>query len=246
MFNMKNHLGIGIAAVAVVIASWILGYAFMHRNQSDNTIAVTGLGEKDFVADLIVWNGSFSRKSTDLQAAYSQLDSDRQQITQYLQSKGIDSKEMVFSAVDIQKQFDENYNSETGVRTSTFTGYDLSQTVSIESKNVAKVEELSRQVTELINKGIEFESRAPNYYYTKLADLKKQMISDATKDARERAQNIAEKADADLGKLKKASMGVIQITGKNSAEDYSWGGAFNTTSKEKTASITIKLEYEVD
>ena len=72
------------------------------------------------------------------------------------------------------------------------------------------------------------------------------MIADATKDARQRAEKIAENADASLGKLKKATMGVIQITAPNSNEDYSYGGTFNTSSKEKEASITIKLEYQVD
>ena len=41
-------------------------------------------------------------------------------------------------------------------------------------------------------------------------------------------------------------MGVFQITGQNSNEDYSYGGAFNTSSRTKTASITIKIDYGVD
>jgi hypothetical protein len=71
------------------------------------------------------------------------------------------------------------------------------------------------------------------------------MIADATKDAKERAEKIAENAGSSLGNLKKATMGVIQITAPNSNEDYSYGGTFNTDSKEKEASITIKLEYQV-
>jgi len=72
------------------------------------------------------------------------------------------------------------------------------------------------------------------------------MIENATKDAKERAEKIAINAGSSLGDLKNASMGVIQITAKNSAEDYSWGGSFNTSSKLKTASITIRLEYTID
>ena len=65
-------------------------------------------------------------------------------------------------------------------------------------------------------------------------------------DAKERAEKIAENAGSDLGNLKKATMGVTQITEPNSTEEFSYGGTFNTSSKEKEASITIKLEYEVD
>jgi len=105
---------------------------------------------------------------------------------------------------------------------------------------------LSRNITEIINLGIEFTSSSPNYFYTKLADVKQQMIADATKDAKQRAEKIAENSGAKLGKLKKATMGVTQITEPNSTEEFSYGGTFNTSSKEKEASITIKLEYEVD
>ncbi len=72
------------------------------------------------------------------------------------------------------------------------------------------------------------------------------MISKATEDARIRAEKIAENSGGRLGDLISAKMGIFQITGQNSNEDYSWGGTYNTSSKEKTASITMKLNYEVD
>ena len=72
------------------------------------------------------------------------------------------------------------------------------------------------------------------------------MISKATEDARLRAEKIAEFSGGKLGELESAKMGVFQITGQNSNENYSWGGTFNTSSKEKTASITMKLVYAVD
>ena len=111
---------------------------------------------------------------------------------------------------------------------------------------MAKIEQVSREITELLNKGVQFNSSPPRYYYTKLADLKIEMISKATEDARIRAEKIAENAGGTLGDLLSARMGVFQITGQNSGEDYSWGGAYNTSSKNKTASITMRLEYKVD
>ncbi|NNL79670.1 MAG: SIMPL domain-containing protein, partial [Flavobacteriaceae bacterium] len=76
-------------------------------------------------------------------------------------------------------------------------------------------------------------------------DLKIEMISRATENARLRAERIATNSGARLGNLLTAKMGIFQITGQNSNEDYSWGGAYNTSSKEKTASITMKLTYDV-
>ncbi len=62
-------------------------------------------------------------------------------------------------------------------------GYILTQSLQIESNDVEKVEKISREITELLNKGIQFYSQSPRYYYTKLADLKIEMISKATEDA---------------------------------------------------------------
>lgn len=241
----KNLIAITIAALGFVIGLGLLGNAIKNRNKSENTISVTGLGSKKFTSDLIAWNGSFSRNSYEIKSAYDELARDKKIIEDYLLSKGIPKNEMVFSAVDIQKQYD--YGSDANGRSiQTFAGYQLSQSVSIDSKDVAKVENLSRNITEIINLGIEFTSSSPNYFYTKLADVKLQMIADATKDAKARAEKIAENSGGSIGNLKKATMGVTQITEPNSTEEYSYGGTFNTSSKDKEASITIKLEYEVD
>ena len=86
----------------------------------------------------------------------------------------------------------------------------------------------------------------PEYYYTKLAQLKLKMIESATKDAHQRAEKIAENGGGSLGKLKHADMGVFQITAENSSEEYEWGGSFNTSSRRKTANITIRLKYALD
>ena len=66
------------------------------------------------------------------------------------------------------------------------------------------------------------------------------MIAAATKDASERAMQIANNANSRLGDLIQAKMGVFQITAKNSTEGYSWGGTHNKTSKHKTATYQTK------
>ena len=241
----KNIIATSIASLGFVVGIALLGNAVKNRNKSENTISVTGLGTKKFTSDLITWSGNFSRNSYELKSAYDELANDRKIIENYLISKGIKKEELVFSAVDIRKQVEYSTDA-NGSSRSTFAGYELSQTVSIESKDVARIENLSRNITEIINLGIVFTSSAPSYFYTKLADVKQEMIADATKDAKQRAEKIADNAGSSLGNLKKATMGVIQITAPNSDEDYSYGGTFNTSSKEKEASITIKLDYIVD
>ena len=241
---MKSHLNSLIIAIAIIITAITFSNAYKNRNKTSNSISVTGLGSKDFVSDLIVWSGSFTRKSDNLKEAYAALDKDRENIKTYMQGKGIKEDNIIFSAVDINKEFDDSYNNSGNRIKSVFTGYRLQQNIQIESTEVDKVEGISRQVSELINFGIEFYSNMPQYYYTKLAELKIEMIASATKDANVRALKIAENAESSLSRLKDASMGVFQIVAQNSAEEYSWGGSFNTTSKRKTATITVKLDYE--
>lgn len=148
---MKNYLNTIIIAMAIVIAAFTFSHAFKNRNKSNDTISVTGLGKKDFVSDLIVWSGSFIKNSIDLKLAYAELDKDRENTKKYLVSKGIKPENIVFSAVDIEKKFDEIFDN-SGVKIkSTFIGYQLKQKVQIESHEVDKVEEISRQVSELIN-----------------------------------------------------------------------------------------------
>jgi hypothetical protein len=143
----------------------------------------------------------------------------------------------------LSKEFNTNYGNTGEVVSNTFSGYALTQNFKIESKDISRVERLSREATELIEKGIELNSFAPRYYYSKLSDLKMDLLSKASADAKLRAESIAKSVQSDLGKMKKAVMGVFQITGKNSNEEYSYGGSYNTSEKNKTASITIRMDY---
>ncbi len=243
---MKQHINTALIAISVVLAAWLLGSSYMNRNRTQQSISVTGLGEKDFTSNLIVWNGSFSKRNSVLKDAYAELDADRETIKKYLISKGVKLSEMVFSSISISKEYSRSYDNYGNMTSSVFSGYNLTQNVTIESFAVDNIESISRQVSELINSGVEFYSESPQYYYTKLAELKVEMIAAATKDANTRAEKIAANAGSSLGKLKNASMGVFQIVAQNSSEEYSWGGSFNISSKRKTATITVKLEYETD
>jgi len=235
-----------VIAFAIVIATWLLAKAWQNSHTALNTVKVTGLAQKDFSADLIVWRGSFSQHAVSLQEAYKLIKTDMETVKAYFAKKGIDEKEIVFASVLIDKSFNSIYNEQGNLIRQDFVGYILTQNVQIESKSVDRVEQISREITELIDAGIEFNSFQPEYFYTRLSELKLDLLSNATKDGFDRAKNIAENAQNEIGALKSANMGIFQITAQNSAEDYSWGGTFNTSSKRKTASITVKLEFEIE
>jgi uncharacterized protein len=242
---MKRNFAAALFALAIIIAAAILGNAIINRNKKSGTIDVTGLGQKNFTSDLVVWEGNFTRENMDIKTAYSELDKDRQAVTAYLISKGIPKEKIIFQAINTNPQYRQNYSANGNYMGQTFLGYQLNQSLQIESNEIDKVEKISREITELLLQGVKFYSQPPRYYYTQLESLKIEMISKATEDARVRAEKIAENSGSDLGRLISANMGIFQITGQNSTEEYSWGGTFNTSSKEKTASITMRLSYGV-
>lgn len=192
-----KHVAAIIFSIAIVVAAYILGSSYVKRATPTGVIAVTGSGSEDFTSDLIVWEGTFSQTNLQLQTAYERLNEDKETVKKYLLSKGIGEENFVFNSVQTIEQREPQYQNGNYIG-EIFKGYELRQTVKIESKDVPMVEQVSREITELLQKGVQFNSTPPRYYYTKLSDLKIQMIAAATEDARIRAERIAEKAEATL------------------------------------------------
>jgi hypothetical protein len=243
---MKNITLPFIISTSIIISFFVLADAFKYRTKSSETITVTGLAEKEFTSDLIVWGGSFSRNAFVLKDAYAQLKQDEASIRTYLNDKGIHDSCIVFSSVSMIKNFDRRYDERGNEVSAEFSGYTLSGNVRVESREIDLVEKLSREITELLEKGIELNSNIPEYYYTRLNELKIDLLANASSDAKTRAETIAKNSGTSVKGLVKASMGVFQITGKNANEIYSYGGTFNTSSKIKVASVTLKVEYRIN
>lgn len=240
---MKKHIGIVLLCITALFSVLILTNTYKNRHRGNDAILVTGLGKKDFKSDLVIWSGNFEQKGNTLEEASELLNKEKEMVRIYLLDKGVKGEQIVFSALNIRKEYRTTYFENGNVKDQSLKGYILSQTVKIESPEVDKIEEISRSITELTKDGIGFDSYSPQYYYTKLSELKIEMVAAATEDARIRAEQIAQNGNAQIGDLRYAKMGIFQIIAQNSNEDLSWGGTFNTSSKMKTATITMKLQF---
>ncbi len=243
--NNNNWVWVTVAAVlavGLIISSWLLGSSLVKIKTAGNTITVTGSAKKAIKSDLAEWNGTFLAKSPELTSAYSQLKVSQTKVKSYLQSEGITEKDIVFSSINTNIKYVILPN---GQWSNQIEGYELSQTVQIRSKDVDKITDLSRKATDLINQGVEIQSNPPQYYYTKIADLKVEMLSLATQDAMKRAQQIAKNAGSKVGALRSAKMGVFQITPpySNDISDY---GTNDTSSLEKEITAVMTCEFEID
>ena len=242
---MKKYLNTIIICTAVIICVIIFSYSIVAlKTAQNNYIIVTGSATKSFVSDLIVWRGYFSKKAFTTKEAFDQIKNDTAAVKTYLVSNGVDEKQIVFSSIDISENYEHEFNQDGRITKTIFKGYTLTQRVTIESTEVDKIEQVSRDITELIDLGVEFFSMSPEYYYTKLDELRLDLIAKSAENTRMRAEIIVKESGAKLAKLRTANLGVFQITPENSSTDgYSSMGAYDVSTKNKTAFITTRLEY---
>ncbi len=236
-----------IAAAVIVSAGFIvctvIGSRAFVRAHTDETISVTGSAKRRIRSDWIVWHAQVSARANDMSGAYHLMAANIPKVTAYLEKKGVAKKDIVVSAiltVPIHPR-----SKEGGVVEEVISSYQMVQSVEVRSAEVDKIEEISRQATELIEQGIALESNAPEYHYTKLGELKIQMLAEAAKDTRARAEQIAISTGAHLGVLRSAHMGVMQINAADSTET-SGEGNNDVSSLEKDVMAVVTSTFALD
>lgn len=245
--NQENKKSIAFILVALILSAGLIISTFIVTDgiveiKGNRSITVTGSAKQQIKSDVIEWTGSFSCQSQLMPEAYTKLKADSEKVKKYLKEKGISEEDMVFSSIDTNPIHEVNYN---GQYTNNIIAYRLYQRVQVSSTDVDKLSRIAREATELINEGIEFQSYSPQYYYSKIADLKISMLAEATKDAKSRAEQISQNTGSNIGALKSARMGVFQITPLYSTEVSDYG--INDTSsldKEITAVVTCTFEMK--
>lgn len=241
-------LAFGLILSTVIAAN---GFVKARGNNSgnENIISVTGSAKKQIKSDLIVWKSSFSVKAPALTTAYADLNSSRVKVRDYLISQGVKENEIIFSSINIAptykvEQIRNEYGQLQSMTTNEIDFYTFDQTAEISSKEVEKITDVSRKSTELLSQGIIFASNPPQYFYTKISDLKVDMIAEATKDAKSRADNIAINSGSKCGKLRSAALGIFQITPINSNE-VSDSGMNDTSSLDKEIMSVVRCRFEI-
>jgi hypothetical protein len=246
-----------IIGLSVIITGMLLGKAFKQRNDNTDVISVAGLGTRDFSSDEMLFSGYYTAKAMDAKDAYAVIKADKAKVMNFFSTKGFKPQEVVFSGVNFEKTYrtveihSRGSNMEGETKTETvFDGYVAKQIVSISSSKdptlMKRIEDVADQTSELINSGIEFNPNQVQYTYSDLLSLKHDLIEKASADAKERATKTVKTAGGSLGKLKMASLGVFQITGQGSISEDSYSGNNDIFSKEKTARIVVRLEYQLD
>jgi hypothetical protein len=234
-------LGICIA-MGTIFSTMILSKSLIKiKKFSKEVISVTGSAEKKIVSDYSVWKMSFSQRAPELTAAYESLKKDLEKVRNYVLSEGFTNDEIVVSQVYTETLYKKNIK---GYDTNKIEPYRLSQSVEVKSYDVQRVTKVSRKSTELLHEGISFFSESPQYFYTKLADLKLEMLAQSTEDAKKRAEKVASTTGSRISYMHSANMGVFQITPVNSYEVSSWG-VNDTSSLEKKVTSVVHADFGI-
>jgi len=232
---LKND---AILAGGLILAALVFGLFFYNARSSHRTLEVIGSATKSYQSDIIKWNMTLNRTTglTNTNAGYVQMEKDLQALKDFLKQAGINESEIAIQPVNTTSLTDRDGKQ---------TGFDLSQDITVITKNVDKVEKLALNPKNLYEKGIVVQRSSINYFFSDLPPIKRELLSLATKDARARGEQIAKTAGVSLGKMSYARTGVFSITEPYSNSDHYYG-EYNTSTRKKDVTITMEVGFRLD
>lgn len=227
--------------IAVVFSTHLARKSFERVKMDGQTVTVKGYAELPITSDRAEWSTAIVERNPNMTTAYAALERKRQTLLQYLASHGFPEKTVELGPVSIREL---KKRDTKGNYTNEIEYFVVRQYFSIASDDVHRIAKTARGAGDLISNGMNLDSDAPRYLYTKLDEKKLQMLEQATANARERAQLLVGGGDNALGPMRSASQGVFQITPAFS-NDVSGGGYNDTSSLNKVIKAVVTVEYNI-
>lgn len=235
MKDSKNKFN--VLGIAFIIGVSIFGLFFWQSRQSSTSLRVVGYSSKLFESDLVKWNLSLQKSvgSNELNRGYQLMSADIRAFKAYLIEQGIAEDEISVHPVNIHQRYD-NYGN--------MTGHNLQQRVFVLSQDLDKIEDLALNPDFFADRNMVLQNSNLEYLYTRLPELKQELLAAATEDALSRAREISGSAETKLGKMREARAGVFQITEPYST-DVSDYGIYNTGTRQKSISVTLTAYFKL-
>ena len=230
-----------ILGLAAIISTTIFSGTWRKVRSENQTITVTGSARKVMISDLGILRGTITSQGITASDAYRALQAQKPVLLEYIKSKGFPAEKVNFQTINNFPKY--NY-SESGQQMEV-RSYAASQTIDIQSSDVELIKSISLEISSLVERGVSFQVNQPEFYNTKVGDIKIEIQAEAAKDAMIRGQRIAQATGRKLGTLKSARMGVLQITPENSnmTSDY---GVNDISSIRKEITAVVNANFEID
>lgn len=230
--NMKDLKTIILSvSVSVIASAVILSVGLSNIARADKTVSVRGLAEREVDADLAVWPLTFSLGSNDLSELQKDILAKTEIVKNYLAEYELSGDDFTVQSPSITDNSMNPYMDKNQVR---YT-YIAETVVLVRSSKVEQVKKAQGDSLKLMSDGIavskDYKSKI-SFEFTKLNDIKPQMIAEATKNARTAAEQFARDSGSKVGKIKRASQGLFSI--EDAAADLS---------ERKTIRVVTTVEY---
>lgn len=197
---------LGLAALG-----YLLGNAAIKFKEYERTVTVKGLSEREYKADIVIWPIQFTEASNDLENLYGSIEMTTTKIRAFLTKNGISSDEISFALPSITDKSAQQYGGDSRVA----FRYTAIQSVTVYSNNIDGVRAVMSKLSELGKEGIAFTGSdyqsQTEYIFSRLNEVKPEMIEEATRKAREVAQKFATDSKSTLGKIRRAYQGQFSI-----------------------------------
>jgi hypothetical protein len=227
-----------IMALAVGGGLVRVGAGFAARN--DNGITVTGSAKTTATADNVVWTLNVALSSPLVADAVRKVGADVDAVSEYLTKGGIPADALTLGAVS--SYANEEYQN--GNNTGRIISYRASRDITVRTNDVQLVYKLSQGIGSLLQSGVNVNNYGPQYYISTLSDLRPQLLEEAMKDAKTRAVAITKAVGGSVGAVQSVKSGVFQVTTPDSTM-VSDGGAYDTSTIEKTVTSTVSVTFAV-
>lgn len=214
MNYLRNIVFPLILAVGMLVLGLCIRSGFSSLSTKNRFVDVRGLAERTVKANQVTWPVQYTITGDDLPALYQQCTDKNKIVLDFLTSNGIPASEISVNPPNIDDISANAWNDKARFK------YSLTSTMTVLTTQVDKVRELLNRQGELLNQGIAFANLSINYTYTDLNKIKPEMIVEATKNAREAAEQFAKDSESVLGKIKTATQGYFSIEDSDPSTPY--------------------------
>jgi hypothetical protein len=232
--------------VSLIVATAVAARAYRGRaedtSRRQQTLAVKGLARQRIRSDIAVWSIEIKGEGAALQDAFAMLEKGRKSVRAFLAAGEFGDAEISVGAIRTETHY---VRDDQGKETREVAGYSLESALTVTSEDLPRVAKAAGEVTELIREGVLVVSQPPEYYYSRLADLKIELMAVASQDARARADAIADHTGCRVKDVREARMGVLQITPPHSTEVRSYG-IYDTSTIDKDVRAVVSVTFGIE
>lgn len=223
-----------ILGISIILASLVFSVFFFESRKPQQTITVVGIASKQYESDTVKLSMTITELSDlgDLPGGRRRLYESSQELIAFLTERGVKRDQISIIPPNVYERY-----GQSGVE-----GYRLEQEIYVITKDVDTIDDLALNVIPMLDGNINIYRTQLEYFYSNIDDLKKNMVAEATQNAKERALEMLKGTDMQLGKLRTLRQGVFQITQPHSTE-VSSGGIHDTSTKRKQISVTAHATF---